>query len=267
MIKEINLIGLIGSLEGGSTKPLMIDGEDENGEIQRYVVKLYKQEYNTQYFVVAKEIITSELAKEFDLPVPEYRIINFDNKLLEELGEYNQKQIEQIQNGYKFCTKLEDAYILFNPNFKNNFLKNYEIETLFAFDNFIINPDRGGWRNKPNLLISDEDFLLIDHEQSFSFYQTKINSAKLSYNKSFSSYDYTKHIFYNKLKKRKVNTNVFDDFDYSLKNLNISIFKNLLKQIESLNIDCGEKNIIFAYLEWCKQNHTYIKKKLLERIQ
>ncbi len=198
-IKELNLVSIKKILEGGSTFPLVIEAEDENSNIAPYVLKLYKRQHVKQEFSVAKEILVAEIAKEFDLPVPDYGIINFDHKYLS--GFFDDKYIDILDTGYKFCSKLKNGVFIYNPNTKNNFLKDYDLENVFAFDNVILNTDRGGFRNKPNLLVNDNDFVLIDHEQTFPFYSAQFINSKMNYKNIFSTYFCKKHVFYDQLKK------------------------------------------------------------------
>ena len=44
LVKELRLTGVIRVLEkGGSTKPLLVEAEDEKGRVSQYVVKLYSE--------------------------------------------------------------------------------------------------------------------------------------------------------------------------------------------------------------------------------
>ncbi len=112
---------------------------------------------------MAKEILVSELSKSFSLSTPEFGIIKLDQAALSIV--YEPSRIEILDTGYKFCSKFaEPGYAIFSHIISSGYLRDYDVENLFAFDVIIHNIDRGGKRGKPNLLINDKDLLLIDHE-------------------------------------------------------------------------------------------------------
>ena len=51
-----------------------------------------------------------------------------------------------------------------------------------------------------------------------------------------------------------------DDIDLLVNN-------KIFDQLDKYDIEYGEKNIIFAYLYWAKQNYSYINKVLIDRIK
>jgi hypothetical protein len=262
-LTELNLVSIKNIQKGGSTMPLIIEAEDKYSNISFYVLKLYKKKYVNQNFSVAKEILVSEIAKEFDLPVPEYGIINFDHKLL--LNFFNSDYIELLDTGYKFCSKLIDGVFIYNPNTKNKFLNSYDLENVFAFDNIIFNTDRGGFRNKPNLLVNDDNFVLIDHEQTFPFYSDSINSNINHWN-NFSAYYYRNHVFYEQLKKIRNESYLFDEFQMSLNSFNLNIFGSIFAELDYFNIRNIGKLDIFNYFEWLKTNNNKVVKILNDRL-
>jgi len=264
VIEELKFVGIRERLKGGSTKPIVIWAENESNNIDPYVLKLYKDDYVTNYFTIAKEVIISELAGHFNLPVPKYGLINVNHQLLEK--EYNDDYLDKINIGYKFCSYYHEGTLLFNSSLNNRFLKNYDVENVFGFDNLVLNIDRGGFRNKPNLLITDDDFLLIDHEQTLQFYDIRSIGKEIDFKSKFNSYYYNNHIFLNSLKKLKSKSFLFDEFHENLKTLNLNFLDDLYKDLEKFNVDCGEKSTIFAYLNWCKQNRDYIQKSLKDRV-
>jgi hypothetical protein len=68
----LRLTNIEGRLKNGSTFPLLINALKTNNLETSYVLKAYKHNYNETNFTIAKEIIISELAKKFDLNVPDY---------------------------------------------------------------------------------------------------------------------------------------------------------------------------------------------------
>ncbi len=254
-------------IKGGSSQPILITAFDDGGICKPYVMKTYKKKYIEENFSVAKEILIIELAKEFDLPVPNYGIIKTDNKDLKSF--YDQEHIDLLDDGYKFCTEYYEGYVIVSAVASSKFLKDYETENLFAFDNLIMNVDRGGFRNKPNLLIQDEEMLLIDHEQTFPFINSFPNNSTINFHSIFNNFYYQNHIFWNTLKKRQKAKKemLFEEFMEVLKNLNIEKYRAIFAEMDKYDIRYGEINTIFAYLYWCKNNCNYIKKVLIDRLK
>jgi len=263
-IKELRIVGVKEILKGGSTSPLLINAIDSDGNVDPYVLKCYKSDYIDQNFTVAKEIFSTIIAQEFDLPVPDWGIIEFDNSELE--GFYSKDGIANLHSGYKFCCEYFEGYQLYNDFVSNSFLKEYHMENVFAFDNIILNVDRGGYRNKPNLLIGNSDFLLIDHELTFPFLNKWSVNNDIDFKSHFVSYDHTKHIFYERLRKVAKKESVFDEFYEGLRSLNLGKLQAIIDCFESFNIECGEKKAIFDYLTWVKDNRDFVCKKLKERL-
>ncbi|RRJ89413.1 hypothetical protein EG240_11740 [Paenimyroides tangerinum] len=267
-MQELNLLGYHSVLSGGSSKPILINALNEIGEDKTFVMKTYRSNFIEENFSIAKEILVTILAREFDLPIPEYGLIKIDNTNLREF--YSNDEVNLIDTGYKFCTEFHEGYVIMNTALAiKKILKDYEIETLFAFDNLIMNVDRGGFRNKPNLLIRDEDFLLIDHEQTLPFYNSFEKKKDFNFFTIFNNFYYQNHIFWSTLKSfdHKKKQNLFDEFIELLRTLNINNIKLIFSQMEKFGILFGDKDAIFAYINWAKVNYSYISKVLKNRIK
>jgi hypothetical protein len=212
-MQELKLVSIDGFAKGGSSKPLLITAVDEKGVPKQYVMKLFKTNHIEQNYSVAKEIFVNEFAKEFDLSVPDYAIIKIDHNLLTEF--FSEEEINKLDKGYKFCSEFMSQYVIFNPLLSLPFIKDYDIENLFCFDNLVINVDRGGARDKPNLLINDSDILLIDHELTLPFIHNGIENN--NYYNYIRSYQHENHIVKKHLKALRQKDNLFVDFFESLK--------------------------------------------------
>ena len=265
-MQELKINNFESIIKGGSSKPILISAFNEAGLEKTYVMKTYKSKFVSENFSIAKEILVTELAKEFDLPVPEYGVIKIDNKDLK--GLYTDEEIKLLDKGHKFCTEYHEGYVIMSSLASSKFLKDFEIENLFAFDNLIMNVDRGGFRNKPNLLLKDEEMMLIDHEQTFAFINS-FESKDINYFNTFNNFYYQNHIFWATLKSMKngKKEDIFVEFIEILRMLNIEKLNLIFDQLDKYDIEYGEKNIIFAYLYWAKQNYSYINKVLIDRIK
>ncbi len=199
--------------------------------------------------------------------MPDYGLINFDHSILSDF--FAKDEINSLDEGYKFCSEFKPIGPVFSPLTKFRYLKSYDIENVFAFDNLILNVDRGGPRNKPNLLIGDSGFLLIDHELILPFINGIEEGMDFSFKQKFNSFSqYQRHIFYHSLKKTKAieKEYLFDEFIEMLRYENFEMLKDLFNELERFNIEFGEKNNIFAYFDWVKSNLDFIQKQLVERI-
>ncbi len=258
-MQKLKLINIDGFLEGGSSKPLLITAINEDKEVAQYVMKVFKKDFIEQNYSVAKEIFISELCKEFNLESPEYALIKIDHSILSTY--YEKDVLDKIDNGYKFCSKYYGQYLIFNPLVSLSFIKDYDIENLFAFDNIIVNTDRGGFRDKPNLLINDSNILLIDHELTIPFINN--SSENPNYFNYLRDYPYEKHILTRHLKGLKEKSNLFVEFFEMLKTININRFNVIFDKLDSFGIKYGEREKIFAYLNWIKNNRTFINNHLI----
>lgn len=251
-----------GILSGGSTKPWNVTCIDENAggfEEIPCVVKLFKPAHVLKSNSIGKEFICCELAREFDLDTPDVYVVDvnnvdFKNTLPEEIiAELSTKHV-----GNTFCSKLVNASVV-NEELKSKVFSIWDCATLFAFDCMILNADRGGYHDKPNLLINDEGFILIDHELTFHFidgdddkaYQSVINEMMSN---SWPNI-YRKHIFYKRLKSyRGAKKNMFDTFKEYLDRLDVAKISNLIAHLKGLDIKVGESDRLIQYLYTLKRN-------------
>lgn len=267
-IEVLEYTDIVKIMDNGSSYPLLITALNGNDDEIPYVMKTYKTLNVEQNFTIAKDILISELAKEFDLKTPEYGIIDINNQELSDIYNDIELSIDEINEGYKFCTKLEEGAITTNSDIMSKRkLEQYHIENIFAFDNLIMNSDRGGFRGKPNLLINDEDILLIDHEQTLPFINNFDNNQN-NFFSTFTPFDCSRHIFYNELKKtsNKDKIYLFNEFCENLRVLNVQKFVSLFKIFDKFNIIYGDKDRIFAYLNWAKKNYNWINELLIKRV-
>ncbi|MEM9075436.1 MAG: HipA family kinase [Bacteroidota bacterium] len=264
-MRKLDLVSIKGKLvKGASTEPLLIEASDEDGNIDIYVLKLFDDNGPNNIYRTAKEIVGNELAKEFGLPVPEYGLINFDHSLLTEY--YSLDRIKTIHNGFKFCSKLEEGMSIFNPNLKNYALREYDMGSVFAFDNILLNTDRGGFRNKPNLLVNDNDFLLIDHELILFFYNNMEKVEPIDFKHKFDVYYFKNHVFYKILKNKRKKSEVFDEFEEMLKVFNLSKFDDIFARLDKFNVIHNGKEDCSDYFLWLKNQRNYVINCLKDRI-
>lgn len=255
---------------GGSTKPWLAQVNDQ-GSLTSYVVKLFTAKQTQQLHPVAKEVFGNVLAREFDLNVPDYALIAFGNQFINDLPERESLRIREIADGLKFgSVEIPDAPII-DVRQQHPLLKSYNIGTIFAFDNLVWNLDRGGARNKPNLLIDDDTLILIDHEQIFPFANDTLapdDYVMPSFDRSTWYYQYDKHLFYPLLKRMAATekASVFETFQYFLENLTFTSLDAAALELTHAEIEIGNYPVIRKHLlqtkaragEFCKFLTTLI---------
>lgn len=260
----LRLTNVKGRLKNGSTFPLLINALNGKNNESSYVMKTYKKSYNEENFTIAKEIIVSELARKFDLNVPEYALVKIDKSLLKE--HYTEEFINDLDNGYKFCTEYVDGSVSAIHDVSKKYLDNYEYSKLFALDQLTMNGDRGRFNNKSNLLFTDAKMILIDHELTFPFYgQTKNESNHFNI---FQIFYCKNHIFWNNLNKlnEQEKIHIFDEFIEILRNINFEFLNFVFEDLDKYGIPYGDKDVILSYLYWAKSNCGKIHKILNQKI-
>ncbi|GAB4331684.1 MAG: hypothetical protein OHK0038_06710 [Flammeovirgaceae bacterium] len=256
--------------KGGTTYPWIVNVLE--GDMPKpYIVKLFTDRQIEQQQSVAKEVFGSVLAQQFDLCVPKPALINFSDNFYQTLDNELKKELESKNKGIKFgCAYYEDMAVIEVSKVKS-ILKDYEVGNIFGFDNLVRNIDRGGFRNKPNLLINDEGFLLIDHELILPFANASGNPSILNEigGKNWG-YQYEKHLLYPYLKrlKRDKKLHIFDTFAEYLKTFNpdsLDVYAIQLDQNFSMPI--GDFDLLKSYLYKVKQNSSWFIENLKRLIK
>jgi hypothetical protein len=245
--------------KGGSTKPWKVDLRSFDGKEETYIVKPFTRKVNQTQFATAKEFYGNTLAYQFDLPVPNCALADFGQDFVRlGLGKTDQKLLAEKDPGLKFASRCIEGAPIFSPLLHKNVLKDYDLARVFAFDCLSFNIDRGGFRNKPNLLIDDEGFFLIDHELTFPFIDNSpnfYNKILTDFGNGTSMYQAQKHLFYPYLnaQRHKAKTESFGEFEEYLSKLNINPLIAVAKQLESLNIPTGDWHYMIDYLSTLKK--------------
>jgi len=247
--------------QGGSTKPwkvsAIIDSEFDNPTEQPYIVKLFSPSIVEQHPCIAKEFICNALATEFDLFVPDPGIINLNTPdFLKTLNKKDIGILNQRFKGETFASKLLDGPLV-SKSLKDSPSNIEDKAMIYAFDSFILNIDRWGIHEKPNLIIRDERFMLIDHELSLSFMdQNNRRTLDLilnGINVNRPIFPYKNHLFFNSLKMYPDNkAHLFHTFQEYLMNLNINAIRILIDELESNHINSGFAYLLFEYLSEIK---------------
>lgn len=210
-----------------------------------------------------EEIFASILAKQFDLKTPEIAFVIFNDHFINILPDKFKSRLDNLKIKIVFGSKYISSPINYSPALRNKHLKDYDIETIFAFDTLIFNMDRV--KRKPNLFFHNGFCYLIDHELSLIF--NKSFKDYKNTNLLYARYAYDKrHLFLDYLKSKK-NEISFDTFAYYLDLINLQELKNAANQLESYGYDISDYIYISSYIDEVKQNKQDFIKILKTAIQ
>lgn len=257
--------------QGGSTMPWRMRLLD-NGIQNEYIVKLFSEKNINQQHAVAKEIIGSYLAKQFGLFTPDFALVHFDAFFIESiLSEKERVALLNKHGGLKFASKYQEGMAIFSPAKHKRFLNIFDIANIFTFDCLIYNLDRGFRPDKPNLLVEDDNYLLIDHELCLPFIDNEeglYNIIMDKFSNSQLDYPYARHLLFPILKSyhHKDKEEIFVEFEDYLRNLNINRVQELLSQMNELNISTGHELRLIKYLRYLKDNSHLFCQILLKCI-
>lgn len=257
--------------KGGSTRPWVVL-LDENGNDVPYVVKLFSERDLQFGHSILKEVLGCALAKQFDLKTPEFALAEFSDDFIQHsLGNEQRNILSRKAGGLKFASRLLSSPVIYTPIIARDYMKSYDYANLYAFDSLIHNMDRGRRSDKPNLLLNDDDFILIDHELSFA----SIDNLPAQHNAILQAVDdgefpylYQQHLAYPFLKgvRKSEKASLFDEFESNLSTLNIQAIRLVVSELLRLDISCGYYDRIFEYLHKLKENSRKFSGILLRSI-
>ena len=259
MLPIYNATKFIQILElGGHTKPWLIEVEVEGNPLP-FVMKVYTTLEIKSRNRVTAEVIGNILAKEFDLYVPAAALIDIssENFQMSLSGEALFLLESKIDERMKFGTQYIEGCRKADAELpKEIYDYSIELDTLYAFDNFIRNKDRT--RPKSNLLLQDDtqQLWLIDHEMAFQDVNTENFDKVLgdTINVVFTS---SYHFAYDYLKEEneEIKSQYFSTFIEYLRYLDFSKLNSYFEQLENYGY-ITEKESIFAYLNFIKNNSS-----------
>lgn len=268
--KTIELLSILN--KGGSTYPWLVNLLDDKQAVSAFVVKIFTHRQIEQQNAVAKEVFGNLLAHQLSLSAPRAVLAQFTNEFVNTLTqEYRERHLE-CHRGPRFATLHHEGYSIFGDHLPKSKVKEYDIASIYAFDLLTQNPDRGGFRNKPNLIIQDNGgYLLIDHEQIFPFFNDPEhpNEQIISdFLKIKSSYNHQTHLFYPYLKEYKINKleQMFAPFISSLDQLNIKHLTDTAHFLLQNGHPCGDIDTITHYLCTVKENPEKLLSILLSQL-
>ncbi|WP_019946945.1 HipA family kinase [Hymenobacter aerophilus] len=239
-------------MPGGGTRPWAVRvQEGPGGKLSPFVVKLFKASHLDQHPHLAAEVFGSVLADMFDLPRPDPALIEFSPAFRDTLNEPQQQQLAETAPGLLFGCRLVEGPYAYSRSLPLKKLEEYDMETIYGFDNLILNTDRRP--NKPNLLMTnDEEAVLIDHELSLSGIARALSNLSAGYWEHL----YQQHLFYAPLKARgpAATAAAFNTFTEYLRGLNPALLLPYHHQLADLNCSLPDFDLFLDYLRYQKAN-------------
>lgn len=242
-------------LKGGTTRPWQIFvHKNGNFSLVPFIFKPFSIKDMSQSNLVLKEFLGSNIAKQFDLPTPDYGLVIEDDNFFHTFANNNDlvKRHKLISKLPAFGSIWLDGRTLAKSNIQ--FIKNsVDVDTLFIFDMLICNTDRN--TSKPNLLLSNNEIYLIDHERSFTYYydiEIKV-SQNLWYEHLIKN-----HLFYKSIKSRKKSKKLnFDTFAYYLNQIfRVNELDKIAECLSENGHECSEYLNIRRNLSYLQNEST-----------
>ncbi len=234
-------------LEGGATYPLLIEVFETSTPI---VMKNFKKSNMKQFNAVVYEVLSSILAREFDLLVPDPCLVKIDKKKFEGQSRIIDAKLKDSDGRLKFgCNYISPNYP-YSDVLTNRYLSNCDIETIYAFDCLILNGDRRS--GKPNMIFTkNRSIALIDHEKTFYGNELRFNTIK----EGRLSCDFKNHVFYPRLKVAQGRPAPdLETFRLYLSRINLNDFKTCYQQLLENGHEADNFDAIMDYLCYAKDN-------------
>ncbi len=243
--------------EGTRNKPWIVSVKTSNG-LKPYVAKIFAQNDIDQKNALCREVYATVLARELELNVPDSCLIEFPADFRSSLSETGKVTLKQRHDRYAFGTEYLEGATTYSPSLNTKDFEPYEIESIYAFDVVINNFDRTP--RKPNILLYDRTYYLIDHELSLVY--TDVPNS----DKNLSLYPFWNHIFHTPLKsKSQYNTDKpdFEGFLESFRIMNLRKLTQCARQLEQLKYITDDAHVISKYFDSLRNKPgklgTYLK--------
>lgn len=236
---------------GGRNRPWLLSVETETG-IKLFVAKFFSQRDIDQQNALCKEVYASVLANELGLNTPATALITIDDQFRETLPREQQETLKNKHTSYAFGSEFIDGTFTFSPSQHITELADYDIESVFAFDVLILNTDRR--KRKPNILLDDKQYYLIDHEHTLLLPMHGVQPKK-----QMATYRFDNHIFYNALHRKATygNQPEFATFIEHFRRLNCDVLDSYGFTLSNKGYETGDSLVIKQYLEKLKRDITY----------
>ncbi|MEJ8803170.1 HipA family kinase [Pontibacter sp. H249] len=246
LYKAVSLLNPV--MGGGSTRPWLAMVKTPYG-FDSYVLKLFSAQDTAQLPYLNKEVFASVIAEELDIQTPPPALIELDKNFISTLDDKQRERVCSLDRDIVFGCQFQDGYNEFGPAFNPNNFGFVHAQTIFAFDVFIRNFDRR--RIKPNLLLTNNDYMCIDHDKSLEISKTFDEYIDLNGWEVFANEGDTGHLFHGHLRaeRRKGKGVDFSEFQELLKTFNTRALEATVTCLNDHGIDTEDFYEIQNYLQ------------------
>lgn len=249
-IPRIQAATMLRPMSTGRTKPCLMLCTDDSGSDCEAVIKWRGGKEMTERGLVC-ELMTAMLADDLDLPVPKPFIVEVAPNFMVGEGKPELAAIVKKSAGLNFGSQKLPPGVSTWPKDKPIPVALRPLAAdIFAFDVLIQNPDRR--RDNPNLLWTDDEIFLCDHEQAFSFLMGVIGWQPPWTGQGTEFL--RNHVFYQQLTGIQHN---FDRFSGALDALTDARLNEYIEAVPNewrANNDASEQ--IAGYLQKARRNRT-----------
>lgn len=174
-LKSIVALEGRGVLGTGTTQPLLVRGVcPDTGERGDYVVKFWKAP-RMSVEACARELVASLIGLELDLHLPEPVIVQIRSEFVDSLVGFDGYKSASNSLGSNFGTAFVPGFTEVLPRYSLDGLT-VQAQRVFAFDLLVSNSDRR--IDKPNVGMTSDGLMIIDHELAFGFVFTIVKNPR-----------------------------------------------------------------------------------------
>lgn len=258
-IPRIRAQTFLKEMSSGRTRPGLYACHIGEDQYQEYVVKYHSQLVSS----IICEFIAALIGHHLGLPIPPIAIVDISAELIAIIP--NLANLLE-DKGPHFGSKYKaEGYMTLPTNFSVSQALIPNTLDIFAFDMLIQNLDRSYRpdQGKPNLLFNGYEFVIFDHELSFSFLKI-IGPSPPAW--QLRNENWVKsHIFYKQLVRySNTHTILFDDFIARFQSVSDTILNEIGQTIPVNWNDSTQVSKIIDHLVMVRQNLKLFKKGLLE---
>lgn len=211
-VLQITATQFIRRMSHGRNQPLLLGCESGEGDTFEVVVKFRGKEMSEK--TQAAELITSQLADDLGLQIPQAAVVNVPAGFETIIPEKDLVKMVKGSPGLNFGSVHLGAGFTTWPKGRNPVgAQRDQAAEIFAFDTLVQNPDRRAVN--PNLWARSDKLGVYDHEQAFSFLSLPIIGgapkpwAANSHGNSFRFLE--QHIFYASLRGSRLSLGPFQE--------------------------------------------------------
>jgi hypothetical protein len=154
-------------LRTGRTKPAIFGCRNENGKFEEFVVKFHSR---LGYYILC-EIIAGIIGRVLGLPIPKIAVVEIETSMAPMIPCPETREVVSQNSGPHFGSLFASPGFTTLPvDFSIPEKLTRQALDIFFFDMLIQNADRSFKADRnPNILFDGNEFLIYDHELSFSF--------------------------------------------------------------------------------------------------